>query len=306
MRRRSSSKDPGTDPRHLAPAQSTLQQHLRAVSPLSPTLLPPLSLSYSLIAKEKGLAAASEGRYAEALPLLERAISKMVEGSTAERFARATLRNALGGVHKALGRHADAENMYRQALNTFEDEAQKLGEKVPGSVTDESKEDGYQMAALAGAEAAALAGAEAAALAREEAAVVRSNLGTVLAETAPPRVEEARVLYEQALTVFEPPATADEKDSADEARLDEGDARPTLADEISDETSDETFDETLGEISARVRLEMRLADVLNNLADLDHSARRMHEAERGYQRALSLRSAALGEKHEKVYTISTI
>jgi tetratricopeptide (TPR) repeat protein len=67
-------------------------------------------------AREDGLAAVAGGRYAEAVPLLERAIRSPPTRTAGERQAAATAENALGGAFKALGRHNEALAAFRRAL----------------------------------------------------------------------------------------------------------------------------------------------------------------------------------------------
>ena len=123
-----------------------------------------------VIAHEKGLEAAAEGRYADALPLLEQVVG--AEAEAAMGTARvAVARNALGGAYKALGRPDEARAAFDTALTAFR--------------------------ALASGPLPMTADAAAA---HVEAAVVQNNLGSVLADLGRPA--EARQLYEGALAVF--------------------------------------------------------------------------------------------------------
>ena len=130
-------------------------------------------------AQEEGLKAAAEGRYAEALPLLQKASTSAPRGSPIEQQSLARVRNALGGAHKALGR-------FDEAAASFETACTLLEQSVPvkrGGAVDEDDEDDEDDTTLA---------------LRAEAALVRSNLGTVRAEFGRPK--EAEELYQRALS----------------------------------------------------------------------------------------------------------
>ena len=113
----------------------------------------------------RGFKLAAEGNYAGALPLLERAAASAPVRTAAERIARATTENTLGGALKNLGRFEEAAAVFERALAAFEGEAHDA--------------------------------------ARVEAAVVTNNLGAVRAELG--RADEAEALYEAALRVFADP-----------------------------------------------------------------------------------------------------
>ena len=118
-----------------------------------------------ILARDEGFKLAAEGNYAGALPLLERAAASAPVRTAAERIARATTENTLGGALKNLGRFDEAAAVFERALAAFEGEAHDA--------------------------------------ARVEAAVVTNNLGAVRAELG--RADEAEALYEAALRVFADP-----------------------------------------------------------------------------------------------------
>ena len=119
-------------------------------------------------AQEDGLKAAAEGRFADAVNLLQRALKGSPEHTLEARQRVAILRNALGGALKSLGRFDEAAPRFEAALATFRAEA---------SAAADPRSD------------------------QAEAAVVMNNLGAVRAEMG--RKAEARALYDGALSLFD-------------------------------------------------------------------------------------------------------
>ena len=196
-----------------------------------------------LQARENGLEAARHGRFADAVPLLERAVRAPPVATARERQSAATAENALGGALKLLGRVSEAAAAFARALALLD------GANAP---LDE--------------------------------ATVESNLGAVLADTARP--EEAEARYHSALRTL---------DEADGAAADSGDVLGGGGgddDGGGGSAADNGLTDELAVARARAR-----ADVLNNLADLRHSARRLVEAHELHAQALALRERALGARH---------
>ena len=132
-----------------------------------------------VLAQEEGLKAAAEGRYTEAIPLLQKASTSAPRSSPVEQHSLARVRNALGGAHKALGHFGEAGSFFESACTLLE---QATPMKRGGAV-DEDDEDDEDDTVLA---------------LRAEAALVLSNLGTIRAELGRP--QEAEALYQRALS----------------------------------------------------------------------------------------------------------
>lgn len=132
-----------------------------------------------LQAREAGLQAASEGRFAEAVPFLRRAIQSPPTTSAAEKQRVAVDHNALGGALKALDRPDEAALAFQRAISTLE-----------------TLEDGVGLKDLA---------------------VVVNNLGSVHADKG--RVSEAESLYKRALQLASgvSPGDEDEDEGGDDS-----------------------------------------------------------------------------------------
>ena len=222
-----------------------------------------------LRAQEEGLKAAAEGRYNEALPLLQKAL-KGAPTDTFENIQRvATVRNALGGVLKSLGRFDEAVPVFEAALLAFRQLAPGASARAAERTED----------LLRGIES--------------ETAVVMNNLGSVRAETG--RREEARSLYEGALRLL--------GDDGSGGGSDSGGARGgggSSDDDDDDDGDDDDSGSGGGGVGRLPHGETRRADAINNLADLCHSEGDLGEAERLHTRALEIRQRALGDEHPAV------
>ena len=120
-----------------------------------------------LQAREAGLVAASEGRFADAVPLLRRAVEgSPPTGTAGQRAAAARTENALGGALKATRRSEEAAEAFGRALQLLR-----------------GGETAHSAAAIA------------------EMAVVQSNVGAALAEAG--RASEAESFYRAALQLVD-------------------------------------------------------------------------------------------------------
>jgi len=225
-----------------------------------------------LLARERGLAAAAAGRYAEALPLLERVVSSAPRDTYPSRQAHGVVQNTLGGVYKAVGRVAEATALFEHALSTFHAQ-----EREAPSARD-------------------------AHVARSESAVVMNNLGSAHAEGG--RLDEAGDLYARSLATFESLAEADSSASASAGPAD---ALNNLADlrhtngrldeaKLLYERSLALRESTLGPTHDQV------ASGVNNLAVLLMDMRRSDEALPLLWRAARIARSTLGVKHPQYAT----
>ena len=71
-------------------------------------------------AREDGMKAAAEGRFVDAVPLLERAAKKHPKSTTEEQLVYARVENSLGGALKELDRHDEAVAAFGRALTLLE------------------------------------------------------------------------------------------------------------------------------------------------------------------------------------------
>ena len=220
-----------------------------------------------LIAQEEGLKAAAEGRYNEALPLLRKAL-KGAPTDTLENIQRvATVRNALGGVLKSLGRFDEAVPVFEAALSAF----RQLAPGASARAADGTKD------LLRGIES--------------ETAVVMNNLGSVHAETG--RRDEARSLYEGALRLLGDDSSSSSGGSGSSG----GGGGGGGGDDDDDDSASGSGSGGGGRVPHG---DTRRADAINNLADLCHSEGDLGEAERLHTRALEIRQGALGDEHPAV------
>ena len=73
-----------------------------------------------LRAREDGMKAADEGRFADAVPLLQKAAKSHPKRTTKESLSAASTDNALGGALKALGRPKDAMAAFERAMKILD------------------------------------------------------------------------------------------------------------------------------------------------------------------------------------------
>ena len=189
-------------------------------------------------AREDGLLAASEGRFADAVPLLQRAVEAPPTGTLSEKLAAARVENAFGGSLKAIGKHEEAGKAFERAL--------KLLNFLPYG-------GGHDLL------------------------VVTNNLGSVHADAG--RSEEAEKLYREALKLAE--FTDGEDEGKGKGKGDD-----------DDDDDDDDYDP-----SSRLPV---VADTLNNLGDLRHSAGALDEAKAYHLKALEIRERALGPDHADI------
>ena len=71
-------------------------------------------------ARDDGLKAAAEGRYKDAVPLLQKATKGPPMGTLAEKMMVARMENTLGGALKALGRSEEAVAAFQRAHAVLE------------------------------------------------------------------------------------------------------------------------------------------------------------------------------------------
>ena len=219
-------------------------------------------------ARDDGLLAASEGRFADAVPLLKKAARAPPTRTTLEKMAAARIENSLGGALKALGRRDEAITAFQRAISLLE-----------------------------GADPGEGGGGGAAAALSDDLITVVSNLGSVHADAG--RISDAEALYERALRIDcgRRKASPHGDNLADALNILAGcravsRGALTGVDDGDDGGDDDDDDDDLAEPATAA-----VADTLNNLADLRHGQGRLNEARRLHERALAIRERALGAEH---------
>ena len=227
-----------------------------------------------LEAREAGLAAANEGRFAEAVPLLKRAANGDPPTATeAERSAAARTENALGGALKETGKPEAAADAFRRALTLL---------LRPVKPRDDA--------------------------AQSEVAIVQSNLGAALAEAG--RVAEAEAHYRKALTYIDASAdgAADDDDDDDDPSTVRVDAHADILNNMADLRHGSGRLTEAHALHARaLRLRERalgeshgeIAGSLNNMATVLMDLRRHEEALPLLRRAVKVTKQAAGKSHPR-------
>lgn len=252
-------------------------------------------------AREAGLAAAAEGRFADAVPLLERAARAPPTVTPRERAAAAGTENSLGGALKNLGRHDEALAAYGRALSLLSgldgvaavDAAvvqSNAGAALAEAGRAEEAESRYNRA-LAALDALEDADDDAADDGRHRADVL-NNLADLRHGAG--RLDEARALHERALALREEalgPRHAELAGSLNNVAVLLMDLR--------------RHDEAVPLLKRAVRISReaagrkhpRHATALTNLASALMKLRRAAEAKPHLERALAINTEALGEGH---------
>ena len=236
-----------------------------------------------LLAQERGIKAASEGRYTEALPLLHEAEASTPQASPSGKQSRAIVHNALGGVYKALGKFDEAASFFELARDALLDLSDGMVQEARRSDI-EHPNDGLDHGDAALDQITAV---------RAEAAQVIANLGTVRAETGRPK--EATSLYQGALRMLD-----DGQVPANDPRR--ADVLNNLADAHHSaaelDSAHEMYayalairEEAFGKDHAQV------AESVNNLAVLFMDRRQYAEALPLLRRALRIAQKTVGKKH---------
>ena len=236
-------------------------------------------------ARDDGLQAASEGRFADAVPLLQRAARAPPTSTTPEKLSAARVENSLGGALKALGRRDEAIAAFERALALLERAAPSDG-------------DGSSLTAHG---------------VKNDLVVVVSNLGSVHADAG--RTAQAEALYERALRIAG--ASGDvEATHADEDDDDEDDVSSTAVTSAVAETLNNLADLRHGQgrlpearrlheraLAIRERIlgtdHVDIAASLNNVAVLLMDERKHAEALPLLERAAKLSRAAAGKAHPR-------
>jgi CHAT domain-containing protein/tetratricopeptide (TPR) repeat protein len=239
-----------------------------------------------------------QGKYAEALGVAEGAVRAAELRHGPDHPELGTLRNSLGALYRALGRHEEAEAEFKRGL--------EIAEKVFGP---DHPNVGAALTNLAGLYEDLGRYAEAEPLFKRDIAISGKALGPghvavggglnnlAALYQRQGRYEEAEPLYRRALGIFEAVLGSEHADTA------------TLLNNLGELYRSQGRDEDAEPLVKRALAiaektsapeDPRIATLLNNLAELYSARGRYTDAEPLYGRSLAIREQVLGVEHHEV------
>ena len=264
-----------------------------------------------ILAREKGMEAAASGRYAEAVPLLQRAVRDPPTATGRERQAAAATENVLGGALKALGKYDKAARAFARALSLLRGTGALLDEVVvesnlgaalatAGRVVEAEAHYHRALLALDGLDAVEDVDTLVSERQRAEGrADVLNNYADLRHESR--RLEEAHFLHVSALSLRE--QTLGSHDAGLAGSL--NNVAVLLMDLKRHEEALPMLHRAVDISRAGMgATHPQHATALANLAGALTSLRRPVEASPRYEQALAINTAALGAQHEATKSIA--